>query len=147
MGDDLKNLGRKSWIQNVQKPAEKRESKTDSGVVTRYAAVPSASIAELQAMVARDPGNLELKDMLAFSLYSSEKIDEAVAIYKDLLNHRHRVDNQRLYLGNCYYKKKLFHLAVMEWEHVAKMEDADPELRSRARQRVDQVRKGMAIEF
>lgn len=147
MADDLKNLGRRSWIEGVSTDKKKTGLETDSGVVTRYAAVDGQSVDELQTLVGRDPDNLELKDMLAFTLYSNERIDDAIAVFKDLLNRRHNVNTQRLYLGNCYYKKKLYNLAVKEWEHVFNSAEADDDLKERARSRIERVKQGIAIEF
>lgn len=144
---DLKNLGKRSWIDNVTKPKGGGKDKVDSGVVTRYGAVPSQNVDELKALVLRDNENLELKDMLAFSLYSNDRIDEAIALFKELLNKRHRVDLQRLYLGNCFYKKKLYHLAVTEWEFIVKMAEADPAVKDKAKIRLDKVRAGVAVDF
>lgn len=146
MAKDLKNLGRRSVFDNLTKPKEPQRS-VDEGVVTRYAAVPTTNLEDLRRMVATSPDNLDLKDMLAFTLYSNDRIDEALQVFKDLLNRRHKVGIQRLYLGNCYYKKKLYHLAVKEWEHVAKMPDAEPDLKKRAQERIDRVRQGLAIDF
>lgn len=147
MAGDLKNLGKKGWLSNLTQPKKPRVEQQDPNVVTRYAAVPLQDIDDLKGLVERDPENLELKDMLAFSLYSQERLEEAVAIFKDLLNRRHRPGTQRLYLGNCFYKRKLFHLAVKEWEWVAKDEDADPAVREKCRERIEKVRAGQAIEF
>lgn len=147
MADDLKKLGKRGWLTNMTKPKQDRDKALDSNIVTRYGAVPHADVEEMRRLVAIDAENLDLKDMLAFTLYSQDRLDEAMELYKELLNNRHKPAQQRLYLGNCYYRKRLYHLAVKEWEWVAAMDEASPELREKARQRVEKVKKGVAIEF
>ncbi len=148
MGDDLKNLGKRGgWLNTLTKPKPTRAQDIDSNVVTRYGAVNSTDVEEMRRMVALDGQNLDLKDMLAFTLYSQDRIDEAMEVYKQLLNQRHQPAMQRMNIGNCYYKKKLYHLAVKEWEWVLRMEDATPDVIQKAKDRIQKIKQGLSVNF
>lgn len=137
---DLKRLGRQSWLKNMTKPKTERP-KVDSGVVTRYSAVPRMDVSELRRFVELDPSNVELKDMLAFQLYSLGSLDEALELFRDLLQRKHKPAQQRLYIGNCYFQKGLAHLAVLEWEWILSQPDADPQVVEKARERIAKTRE------
>lgn len=146
MAKDLKNLGKRGWLNTLTKPKAPRPA-VDSGVVTRYGSVPLADVEEMRRLVELDDSNLDLKDMLAFTLYSMDRLDEAIQLFRDLLTRGHKVAQQRLYLGNCFYRKGLLHLAVKEWEWIAENREVDSAMRERARTRMEKVRQGVAIDF
>jgi cytochrome c-type biogenesis protein CcmH/NrfG len=146
MAKDLKSLGKRGWLNTLTRPKTPRPA-VDSGVVTRYGAVPHADVEEMRRLVTLDQNNVELKDMLAFTLYSQDRLDEAITIYRELLSQGHKPASQRLYLGNCYYRKQLLHLAVKEWQWITEQSGVDPALKRRAQTRMEKVRAGVAIDF
>jgi hypothetical protein len=73
-------------------------------------------------------------------------LDEAIEVFKDLIALGHNLANQHLYLGNCYYKKGLIQMALLEWEKVQKV-TTDASFRERARSRIQRAKAGVSIVF
>ena len=141
-GSDLSRLGKKSWVkQQLEKPKS-----SDDNVVTSYSNVPATGIEELKRMVDENPENLDMKDMLAFMLYSNERWDEAIEVFKDLVARNHNPGNQHLYLGNIYYRKGLIQFALIHWDKVREYSPSSMEAK-KARERAARVRQGLSINL
>ena len=141
-GSDLSRLGKRSWVKEQLDGPPAR----DDSVVTGYSGVPATGIEELKRMVDQNPDNLDMKDMLAFMLYSNNRLDEAIEVFKDLVERKHNPGNQHLYLGNIYYRKGLIQMALVHWDKVRECAPASKEA-AKARERAATVRQGVALNL
>jgi tetratricopeptide (TPR) repeat protein len=117
--------------------------RSDSVVSTYNRPHDAGAVEVARKNLARDPGNPQLKDWLAFNLYAGNQLDEAIALYEELLAAKPDNSEQRYYLGNCYYKKGLWQKAVQEWRRVCDL--APQSYRAKkAADRIAKLRKKMA---
>jgi tetratricopeptide (TPR) repeat protein len=139
---DLSRLGRRSWVkETLEGPPER-----DDSIVTGYSGVPLSGIEELRRVVDQKPDSLQLKDMLAFMLYSNDRLDEALEVFRELAGRGHNVANQLLYLGNIYYRKGLLQLALTEWDKCRRAAPNSEEA-AKASERARKVREGLAVNL
>lgn len=144
MGDDLKNLGKRSWLENAgAKGGTGTPGRRDENVVTRYSATSDMSLDEMRALVESAPDVAVFKDALAFNLYASGNFDEAIPHFQDLIAAGHDVAKQRFYLGNAFYQKGAVREALEQWREVCVTPGVDRDLRLKATQRLQKVRKEM----
>ena len=79
----------------------------------------ASEIAQIRTMLEKNKENLDLREWLAFKLYSDGQYDEAIELYEDLVRRGHRIVNQHFYLANAYYKKGRIRDACNSWRIVA----------------------------
>jgi len=141
-GPDLSRLGKRSWVKEQLDGPDER----DDSVVTGYSGVPSTGIEELRRLTDANPDNVDMKDMLAFMLYSNDRLDEALEVFHDLVDRGHNPGNQHLYLGNIYYRKGLTTMALLHWDKVRECAPSSPEA-AKARERAARVRQGLSLNL
>ncbi len=86
--------------------------------VTTYQAGADDTIAEiqqLQDMLRQNPANLDIKEWLAFKLYSVGNFQEAESLFRELVAADHRAGVQNFYLGNLLAKTGREEEAVRCW--------------------------------
>lgn len=76
----------------------------------------TAEIQQLKTMLAKSPDNLDIKEWLAFKLYSASEFGEAEGLLRDLIAKNHRVGVQAFYLGNLLQKTGREKEAVEYWK-------------------------------
>ena len=86
--------------------------------VTTYQAGADDTMAEIQqlkGMLQQNPNNLDIKEWLAFKLYSVSNYEEAEQLFRDLIIAQHRAGVQNFYLGNLLAKTGREAEAVRCW--------------------------------
>lgn len=121
-----------------QRLEEIAERKKDAQLTT-YGRFSDADLESLQKALAEDPDNLQIREMAAFSFYSSNRLQEAVATYEDLIRTHPKVYNYYYYLANSFAKLGEHETAIQNWEIVAGGTDAAIAKKSRAR--IEETRK------
>lgn len=87
--------------------------------VTTYQAGADDTLAEidqLKGMLTTNPNNLDIKEWLAFKLYSVSNYSEAEQLFRDLIVQNHRAGVQNFYLGNLLAKTGREREAVKCWK-------------------------------
>jgi len=90
---------------------------------------------EIEQLLVNQPENLELRDWLAFSLYTNNNFKEAIKHYIKLISQAPDVESYHYYLGNCYYRSGLKALAIVEWKKVTRL-SPDSKLSQKANERI-----------
>jgi len=86
--------------------------------VTSYqdsSADTQAEIQQRRDMLAKNPQSNDIKEWLAFKLYSAGEYGEAEGFFRDLINNNHRAGIQYFYLGNLLAKTGREQMAVECW--------------------------------
>ncbi len=87
-----------------------------------------------------DPDNPALKDWLAFNLYASNRYEESLKIYEELVEAGEAGSEQFYYMGNCCFKLGRWKEAVAYWRRVVELEPHGKR-GMKARQRIDRLRR------
>lgn len=95
----------------------RRQQRTDAKL-TQYQKGSGEGVDELRQQLQTDPGNLTVKEWLAFSLYTNGLFDEAVEHYRELVEKEPKKNSHAYYLANCYARKGRIQEAMLLWERV-----------------------------
>lgn len=106
--------------------------------LTRWNTGTGTGIDEIKAKLAADPTNEGLRDWLAFSYYTNEQIDDAIAIYQGLVKDHPENPSYHYYLGNAYVKKGNYKGAVERWKRVLELR-ATPKMQRKAEARITEA--------
>ena len=93
---------------------------------------------EIEQLLVNQPDNLELRDWLAFSLYTNNRFKEAIKHYIKLISQASDVESYHYYLGNCYYRSGLKALAIVEWKKVTQLNPSS-KLSQKAKSRIEKA--------
>lgn len=107
-----------------------------AGVLTQYKAGGGEGISEVEAMLEKDPNNLELLDWLAFMYYSNNMLDKALVSYEKALSMDPDNVNQLYYLGSTYFKMGRKEDAVVKWQRVVELKP-DSKIARKAQDKID----------
>lgn len=99
-----------------------------------------AEVKQLEDMLLKDPENPDLKEWLAFKLYSAGQFLRAAQLYRDLIAKAYRPGVQYFYLGNTLYKMKRTDEAMEAWQKTVELIPQDPKAQ-KAKARLDKARK------
>ncbi len=97
-----------------------------------------AEVEKLREMLKLDPESLDVREWLAFRLYTSGRLPEAAEAYQDLISRGHRKGVQYFHLGNAYYKMKKYSQAVDAWRKTTELMPEDPKA-EKAQLRIQKV--------
>jgi tetratricopeptide (TPR) repeat protein len=101
--------------QAVQEPTE------DPGRLTHYRKGTGAGVDEIAELLRNDPGNRQLKEWLAFALYTNDMLDDAISTYLELIEDQDADPISHYYLANCYFKRGYPEAAREEWLRVVEL--------------------------
>ena len=102
---------------------------TSSGAITGprltvYGTVDTDELGELKQLLLADPGNTQVKWLLAFGYYRAGKYSDATQLLKMLLAEDPGNQLALYYLGACQYRFGVYEDAVETWSQVV---EADPD--------------------
>lgn len=103
--------------------------------MTNFAGDQNLDVEEIERLLQSQPDNTELRDWLAFSLYTNNRFKEAIKHYIILISQQPGNENYHYYLGNCYYRSGLKALALVEWKKVTQI-SPDGKLAKKAQERI-----------
>ena len=106
--------------------------------LTNFGGDQNLDVEEIERMLAAQPDNKELRDWLAFSLYTNNRFKEAIKHYIILISQSPNNENYDYYLGNCYYRSGLKALAIVEWKKVTQI-NPDGKLAKKAQERIQKA--------
>jgi len=106
--------------------------------LTNFGGDQNLDIDEIERMLQAQPDNKELRDWLAFSLYTNNRFKEAIKHYIILIAQSPANENYHYYLGNCYYRSGLKALAIVEWKKVTQI-NPDGKLAKKAQERIQKA--------
>ena len=78
-----------------------------------------------RTMLAKSPGDIEVQDHLATTLYRLERWDEALAIWREVVKLRAQSVKLHRSMGGAYQKKGDLAKALEHWEQVVRLEPMD----------------------
>ena len=135
--EDLKEFMR----ERSDLPDDSIESAEADSVLSSFGGKRATEAVEMARKgLAADPANPRLKDWLAFNLYAANEVDEAIALYSELIADDDTNVEQHYYLGNCYFKRGDFSSAINEWKRVVDLAP-DTQKGKKALQRLQKVRR------
>jgi tetratricopeptide (TPR) repeat protein len=97
---------------------EQRRQQRNDAQLTKYQKGSGEGVDELRQQLAAEPGNLTVKEWLAFSLYTNGLFDEAIDHYRELVESEPEKNSHAYYLANCYARKGRIQEAMALWERV-----------------------------
>ncbi len=100
--------------------------------------ISEKDLRDMEEALARNPGNKELLDWLAFAYYCNKMEDKAIECYRRLLTMEPDNASYHYYLGNAYFSKKLYSEAEKEWQKVLLL-DKTGKFTSRTRRKLEQI--------
>ncbi len=100
--------------------------------------ISDEDLRDMEEALARNPGNKELLDWLAFAYYCNKMEDKAIECYRRLLTMEPDNASYHYYLGNAYFSKKLYSEAEKEWQKVLLL-DKTGKFASRTRRKLEQI--------
>jgi tetratricopeptide (TPR) repeat protein len=89
--------------------------------LTNFSGDQNLDVEEIEKMLEEQPDNQQLRDWLAFSLYTNNRYKEAIKHYIKLISLAPVNETYHYYLGNCYYKSGLKALSIVEWKKVLQL--------------------------
>ncbi len=106
---------------------------------TNYSKDQDLDVEEIEKLLQAQPNNKELRDWLAFSLYTNNRFKEAIKHYIILISQSPDNENYHYYLGNCYYRSGLKALAVVEWKKALQYAEPDSKLARKLQERLSKL--------
>jgi tetratricopeptide (TPR) repeat protein len=110
--------------------------------VTTYQASEDETLTEIQQlkdMLEKNPANLDIKEWLAFKLYSVGDYQNAEGLFRDLILADHRAGVQNFYLGNLLAKTGREQEAVSCWKATIALIPKDVKAK-KAQARIDKLK-------
>jgi tetratricopeptide (TPR) repeat protein len=98
-------------------------------------------ISQLRGMLDKNPESHDIKEWLAFKLYSAGDTAEAERFFRDLIAADHRAGVQYFYLGNLLAKQGRKHEAIDCWTKTVELLPNDV----KAKKAAARIRKATAI--
>lgn len=130
--DDKKRLsGRNRVLSELPIPDEP----ADAGRLTTYKKGTGAGVDEIRELLKSEPDNRQLKEWLAFALYTNDMLDEAINTYLELLEDKDTDPISHFYLANSYFKAGYSDAAQEEWKRVSELAP-DSAIAEKARNRI-----------
>ena len=108
--------------------------------LTAHPKTSSDREAELEALLLRDPSNVNAKKTLAFTYYTNQKYQKAIELYFQLSTQDLRDPSIHFYMGNTLFRLKSYGAAVASWEKAIEC-DSTGIYRERAEQRIALARQ------
>ena len=93
-------------------------------------------IKQLQTMHDQNPDNLDIKEWLAFKLYSAGQYENAEGLFRELIVKSHRSGVQNFYLGNLLAKTGREPEAILCWRQTVSLIPNDVKAK-KAQARID----------
>ncbi len=93
----------------------------EPGRLTHYRKGTGAGVDEIRELLKSDPENRQLKEWLAFALYTNDLLDDAINTYLELLEVEDTDPISHYYLANCYFKGGYPDAAKEEWNRVIEL--------------------------
>lgn len=127
--------------QNGDKPGISRGLKRIYENVTTYqegADDTRSEIEQLERLLQAKPDNLDIKEWLAFKLYSIGDYGQAENYFRDLIAANHRAGVQNFYLGNLLQKTGRVAQAVDCWKQTIALIPDDVKAK-KAKARIEKV--------
>ena len=112
---------------------------TDTGRLTTYKKGTGAGVDEIKELLKSEPDNRQLKEWLAFALYTNDMLDEAINVYLELLEDKDGDPISHFYLANSYFKAGYSDAAQEEWKRVSEIAP-DSAIADKARSRIKSAR-------
>jgi tetratricopeptide (TPR) repeat protein len=110
--------------------------------VTTYQASEDETLTEIQQlkdMLVKNPANLDIKEWLAFKLYSVGDYQSAEGLFRDLIQAGHRAGVQNFYLGNLLAKTGREREALPCWKATVALIPKDVKAK-KAQARIDKLK-------
>ena len=104
----------------AEQPDVEGQSK-EAGRLTYYRKGTGAGVDEIRELLKSDPDNRQLKEWLAFALYTNDLLDEAINTYLELIEGEDNDPISHYYLANCYFKGGYPDAAKEEWSRVVEL--------------------------
>ena len=115
------------------------DSTVDTGRLTTYKKGTGAGVDEIKELLKSEPDNRQLKEWLAFALYTNDMLDEAINVYLELLEDKDNDPISHFYLANSYFKAGYSDAAQEDWNRVSEI-SPDSALAAKARSRITSAR-------
>lgn len=97
---------------------EDDESLVDEGRLTHYRKGTGAGVEEIRELLKNDPDNRQMKEWLAFALYTNDMYDDAIGAYLELIETKEADPISHYYLANSYFRSGYVDAAREEWKRV-----------------------------
>jgi len=114
---------------------ESNKPDTDTGRLTTYKKGTGAGVDEIKELLKSEPDNRQLKEWLAFALYTNDMLDEAINTYLELIEVKDNDPISHFYLANSYFKAGYSDAAQEEWKRVSEL-SPDSAIAEKARNRI-----------
>ena len=96
-------------------------TEVELGRLTHYRQGTGAGVDEIRELLKSDPNNRQLKEWLAFALYTNNLLDDAINTYLELIEDEDADPISHYYLANCYFKHGYTEAATEEWQRVIEL--------------------------
>jgi tetratricopeptide (TPR) repeat protein len=112
---------RSSGPQKILSELPMTNEPSDTGRLTTYKKGTGAGVDEIKELLKSEPDNRQLKEWLAFALYTNDMLDEAINVYLELLEDKDNDPISHFYLANSYFKAGYSDAAQEEWKRVSEI--------------------------